>query len=111
MARKLRHQKKPHTIIEVSTRCIHGRLLLLPHEQLNLLILGIIGRAQKKYPKIRVYNFVFLSNHYHLHVSGPTVRDISLFLGYINANIAKEAGRFYDWREKFWSNGVSAIHL
>jgi hypothetical protein len=32
-----------------------------------------------------------------------TAKQLADFMGYFNSNLAREAGRLEDWREKFWS--------
>lgn len=72
------------------------------------LILGVLGRSLRLYP-LKLHAFVFMSNHYHLLV---TVRDslqLAQFMNYLNSNLAREAGRLHDWREKFWGRRYQAI--
>ena len=103
MPRPIRQMPYPHALFEVTIRTIQSRFLLKPSEELNDLILGIIGRALLLYPSIRLYAFKFASNHYHLIVSAPDVKTLALFMNHINSNIAREAGRLHDWKDKFWS--------
>jgi len=110
MGRPLRYMPEPHTLFEVTSRTMQGRFLLRPSRQLNELILGIIGRAMRKYP-VRLYLFVVLSNHMHLIVSAPNTKTLADFMCYIKGNIAKEAGRLHRWREKFWGRRYAAIAI
>jgi hypothetical protein len=48
MARPLRFVP-PHSMVEVTTRTMQGRLLLRPSPELTEIILGIIGKAQDMY--------------------------------------------------------------
>ena len=48
------------------------------------------------------YAFVFLSTHCHLLLRPKDALELSDFMGYLNSNIAREAGRLHRWREKFW---------
>jgi REP element-mobilizing transposase RayT len=75
----------------------------MPSDRLNELVAGVIGRAQEKYPDMRLHLFVVMSNHLHMIVSAPNQKTLSAFMGFINGQIAKEAGRLYDWPEKFWA--------
>ena len=110
MARQLRYMPKAHTVFEITSRTVQGRHLLRPSKVLNDLILGIIGRAMRLYG-VRVYLFVFLSNHYHLIASALDAETLSRFMCYLNGNLAKEAGRLHDWRERFWGRRYSAIAI
>lgn len=108
MGRRLRYIPEGGTLVEVTTRTVQGRFLLRPGPRLNRIILGILGRAQRRYG-VDLHAFVFLSNHYHLLVTVQSVHQLSLFVGYLNANLAKEAGRIHGWKEKFWSRRYQAI--
>jgi REP element-mobilizing transposase RayT len=98
----------PWTVFEVTCRTLQARFLLKPSPELNALILGIIGRALSLY-NVRIYLFVVVSNHIHFLLSAPDVSELSSFMNHINGNIAREAGRFYSWHEKFWGRRFSAI--
>lgn len=36
---------------------------MVPSRQLNQIILGVLGRAQRRYP-VRIHAYAFASNHY-----------------------------------------------
>lgn len=101
---------EPHTIFEVTCRTIQGRFILRPSRKLNDLILGVIGRGMMRHP-VKIYLFVVLSNHLHMIISAPDIKNLSLFMNFINANIAKEAGRLCQWKEKFWGRRYNAIPI
>ncbi len=107
MGRRLRYFPQG-SLIEVTTRTLHGRLLLRPSALLCTIILGILGRAQTLYG-LRIHAFVFLSNHYHLLCSPTDPQQLARFVGYLNSNLAREAGRLYAWREKFFGRRYQAI--
>jgi hypothetical protein len=52
---------------------------------------------------------VYLSNHYHLLVWVEHAEQLSGFMGYLNSNLAREAGRLHRWREALWSRRYEAI--
>lgn len=95
-------------LIEVTCRTLHGRFLLKPSRRLNNIVLGVLGRAQHKYP-VQIVGYVFLSNHYHLLLWVPEAQRLASFMNFFNANLAKEAGRLANWREKFWGRRYQAI--
>jgi len=97
-------------LVEVTTRTVHGRFLLAPSAELNDLILGVFGRAQELYP-VRLVAFAFISGHYHLLLQVDDTRQLSRFMCHFNSNVAKEAGRLADWREKIWSRRFQAIWI
>ncbi len=98
----------PGHVVEVTCRTIQGRYLLLPGLALNQIVLGILGRAQRLY-RVGIHAFVFTSNHYHLLLSPASVGELASFMGYLNGNLAKEAGRLHDWRDRLWSRRYQAI--
>ena len=109
MARPLRYYT-PGLLIEVTMRTVHGRHLLQPSRQLNRVVLGVIGRAQKLYG-VRIYALVVMSNHMHMILSGDQRSSLVSFMTYINSNIAKEVGRFRRWPERFWGRRYRSIPI
>jgi len=107
MARRLRYFE-PNSLVEVTTRTLHGRLLLRPTATLCQIILGILGRAQTLYG-LRIHAFVFLSNHYHLLCSPTDPQQLARFMCFFNSNLAREVGRLHAWREKIWGRRYQAI--
>lgn len=107
MARPLRFVP-PKAIVEVTVRTMQGRLLLRPSPELTDIILGVIGRAQKMYG-MAVHAFVVLSTHAHYLLSPTDASQLASFMQFVNANIAKEAGKLHRWREKFWSRRYRSI--
>ena len=97
-----------HSLVEITTRTLQGRLLLKPSPELTDIILGIIGKAQALYG-MTIHAFVFLSTHAHFLLSPSSPGQLALFMQFVNANVAKEAGRFHLWRERLWSRRYRAI--
>ena len=91
----------PSGLVEITSRTQHGRFLLCPSEQVNDLILGVLGRAHAMYGVV-LHAFCFLSNHFHLLATVCSAEQMSLFTRFFKGNLAKELGRLRDWRETFW---------
>ena len=102
MGREPRSIETLGRVVEITARTIHGRYLLRPSPAVNELVLGVMGRAQAKYD-ITLFAFVFLSNHVHLLALAESVRQMSLFTGYLLGNIAREVGVVHQWRQKVWA--------
>ena len=64
MSRRLRFIPDGGALVEVTCRTVQGRLLLCPSPQLNDIILGVLGRAQRKHP-VEIVAYAFASNHWH----------------------------------------------
>jgi putative transposase len=94
--------------VEITTRTIQGRLLLRPSPAVNEIVAGVLGRAQRLYGA-EVCAFVFLSSHYHLLVRVADAKQLADFIGYFNANLAREIARLTGWTDKVWSRRYRAI--
>ena len=102
MARRIRFIPPGGCLVEVTTRALQGRYLLRPSLHLNELIVGILARAQRRWP-VRLHGAVFMSNHYHLLLTVETARQLSGFMHYVNGQIAREVCRLYSWKDRVWS--------
>ncbi len=98
----------PDSLVEVTSRTVHGRFLLRPSRELNTIVYGILGRAARRY-RVRICAFVYLSNHAHLLLEPANAYELAGFMAYVNGNLAKEAGRLHRWRERFWGRRYRAI--
>jgi len=107
MGRPLRYIP-PNSVVEITTRTIHGRLLLRPSEEVTDIILGVIGRALSLFP-VKIFAFSVLSNHIHILLSPENAAQLASFTNHINSNIAREVGRLHEWKEKFWGRRYRAI--
>jgi hypothetical protein len=96
------------SLVEITTRTLQGRLLLKPSPELTDIILGIIGKAQSLY-SMTIHAFVFMSTHAHFLLSPTSAGQLALFMQFVNANVAKEAGRLHLWRERLWSRRYRSI--
>lgn len=108
MSRPLRFIPDGGALVEVTCRTLHSRFLLRPGRKLDEIIAGVLGRAQRLY-KVRICGYMFASSHYHLLLDVDDARQLSRFMGYVGSNIAREAGRLYNWPEKFWATRYRAI--
>ena len=108
MSRPLRFIPDGGALVEVTSRTIHSRFLLRPGRELDEIIVGVLGRAQRRY-KMRICGYMFASSHYHLLLDVDDARQLSRFMCYVGSNIARKAGRLYRWPEKFWSRRYRAI--
>jgi len=107
MAKDLRYIP-PNSLVEVTNRTLHARFLLRPSHQLNTIIEGAIGRAQRRYG-MRIVAYVWMANHFHMLLLPKDAKQLSRFIGYLQSKVAKEAGRLHDFREKFWARRYRGI--
>ncbi|HSK79155.1 MAG TPA: transposase [Thermoanaerobaculia bacterium] len=108
MARGIRFIPEEGAVVEVTVRALQGRLLLKPSEDLRAITIGILARAKRKYG-VQIHSFVCLSTHMHLLLTVQNARQLARFMCYVNSNLAREAGRLYDWKEKLWGRRYQGI--
>jgi REP element-mobilizing transposase RayT len=108
MSRHLRFVPEGGGLVEVTSRTIQGRFLLRPSQQLNDILLGVLGRAQERYP-LEIVSFTFLSSHFHMLLWVSDAQRLSQFMGYFNGNLAREVSRLTGWSDKIWSRRYQSI--
>jgi hypothetical protein len=64
---------------------------MVPSRLLNQIIVGVLGRAQDRYP-VRIHGYAFASNHYHLTVTVDDARQLARFMGHFNSKLGREIG-------------------
>jgi REP element-mobilizing transposase RayT len=101
MGRPHRFLDNESGVVELTSRCVQGRFLMRPSSEVNDLILGIIGRAQRL-TGVRLFAFNYQSNHVHELAAVDSVEQMAAYQRFLKGNLAKELGRHYDWKEKFW---------
>jgi hypothetical protein len=97
MARKLRFVPRTRTLISITCRTVQGRFLLRPGPQLNDIVLGILGRAQRRY-ETTISAFSALSSHFHLLLVVDSASEAANFMRYTKSKLAREVNRLTGWR-------------
>ncbi len=110
MGRPLRHLPPGGATVEATSRTLQGRFLLPPTPHFASIVTGILARAQERHP-VRLHAVCGLSNHMHLVGTADDAQQLAGFMCYANSNIAREAGRAVDWREKLWGRRYRPIIL
>jgi hypothetical protein len=108
MSRHLRFVPEGGALVEVTCRTIQGRLLLRPSQQVNDVVLGVLGRAQSLHP-VEIVAFAFLSSHYHMLLRVEDAQQLANFMGHFNGNLARKLARLTGWTDKLWSRRYQAI--
>jgi putative transposase len=108
MSRRFRFIPEGGSLVEVTCRALHSRLLFRPSLTLNEIIVGTLARAKSRYP-VRVCAFAFLSNHFHLLLEVGDAQQLSRFMGYFNSKLARESGRLTGWTQKIFGRRYQAI--
>lgn len=97
-------------VVEISSRVLLGLLLMRPSKEVNDIILGILGRAQRLYG-VRLHSFIFMSNHFHILATVDDPKQMARFCRFLKSNIARELGDIYDWKEKYWGRRYHSASL
>lgn len=99
----------PETPVHIISRVFQGRHLLRPCDDLNALIVGVVGRAQRHYVSVHLYAMAFLSNHVHFMVQGPPGQ-VASFVGFIKREISRRWGRRAQvgWHGTMWHEYLAA---
>lgn len=108
MSRQPRYVPPGGSLVEVTCRTLHGRLLLRPSREVNETLVGVLGRAIERYP-LDLVAAVFMSNHFHLLVQVEDALTLSRFMCYLDGNLSREIGRLHKWPQTLWGRRYDAI--
>lgn len=108
MGRRLRWLPEAETLVSITCRTVQGRFLLSPGEELNDIVVGVLGRAQRLRP-IRVCAVSVLSNHLHLLLIADDARQVADFMEYVGSNLAREVNRLTGWSGPVFQGRYSMI--
>lgn len=97
MPRKLRYVPHVRTLVSITCRAVQGRYLFRPGPQLNDLVLGVLGRAQRRY-ETTISAVVVLSSHLHLLLVVDNAQEPAAFMRYVKSKLAREVNRLTGWR-------------
>ena len=93
MARNIRDFRKPDEFVAFITNRVYEGLPFLPVFLMRELIFGIIAKCQEKHP-VTICHMLWMSNHFHMIVSGPSCKHISKFYSQMQSEIAKMIKEF-----------------
>lgn len=82
----------------VSSRTEEG-LPFVPTTFMNLMILGVLAKAQALYP-VTIVGFLFMSNHFHMILIAKNPEHCSAFVGYLKQEIAHALNRMLGRRQR-----------
>lgn len=108
MGRRLRWLPGKDTLVALTWRVVQGRFLFRPSAELNDIVLGILGRAQRLQP-IRVCGVAVLSNHLHLLVAADDAEQVARFMQYVGSKLAREVNRLTGWSGPVFQSRYSMI--
>jgi hypothetical protein len=109
MSRRLRYVPAGHPV-EITQRTFQGRFLLRPSTEMKRVVLGVLGRAVRRY-RMPLHSFAFLSNHYHLTISPRDAAHQAAFLCFLNGNLAREIRHLTGWTQKIWGRRYASVPI
>ncbi|MEO1480773.1 MAG: hypothetical protein AAFU77_01620 [Myxococcota bacterium] len=96
-------------VYHIVSRVICGMALLVPRDDVNEMIAGVLGHVQKKNPRVELFAYAFLSNHFHLAVRGPGIPE---FVGQLKQQISLRLKHCIDEPfETLWGGRYAAAAL
>jgi hypothetical protein len=108
VGRRLRWAPEEGSLFDVTCGTVQGRRLFRPSPEVNEVVLGVLGRAQRLYP-IRICGMAVLSSHLHLLVDVDHCGQLADFMEYTCSNLAREVGRLTDWEGPVFAGRYHAI--
>ncbi|MCG8458781.1 MAG: transposase [Holophagales bacterium] len=81
----------PNSLQHVTDVTFQNRFLLRPSAEVNEILIGVLGRAQKRY-EMTICGVAVLSSHYHLLVRPKDGQHLSQFMWFFKTNLSKEVG-------------------
>jgi hypothetical protein len=97
-------------LVEVTNRTSAGRTILDPKRELDPIIIGFMGRAQRTYPLL-VHGFAFAAGHYHLLLTPESPRRLRQFVRFVERCIAREASFLSRCETDLWARKYRAIRV
>ena len=109
MGRPLRYVP-PDQPIEVTNRTFQGRFLMLPTAEVRSMVLGALGRAQRRFT-MPIHAFTFTSNHFHLLLTPRDASHLAEFMEFLESKIAREINRLHGWSGSLWGDRYHSIPI
>ncbi len=100
----------PGTTVEVTTRTLRGMYMLPATRQFARTVVGVLARAQEKYP-VAIHSAVMLSSHYHLILTPEDRDQLADFMEFFNGNLARETCREIGWSGALWGDRYHPIPI
>lgn len=94
---------EPGVVYEITTRTLRGELKLRPGEEVNAIVLAVIGRALFLFKAVQLYYFVTLSNHLHMLLSAKDGESLTSFIRFVNSNISTRVGDLLEDPGTLWT--------
>ena len=88
----------PNSLQHVTDVTFQNRRFLRPSKDVNERILGVLGRAQKKY-EMEIHGLAVASTHWHFLLRPRDAAHLSSFMCFVKTNVSKEIGnKLLGWK-------------
>ncbi|QDG50285.1 hypothetical protein FIV42_05925 [Persicimonas caeni] len=108
MGHPLRNQEKD-AIYELGNRTLHQIYALLPEEQVNAIILGLLSKYAWMYG-VEIFAFCFMSNHFHILARCRSLQ-MHLFMRDFQSQLAKKINKLRNRTGTFWERRYTATKV
>jgi REP element-mobilizing transposase RayT len=108
MGHPLRNQEKD-VIYELSNRTLHQMYALLPEEQVNAIILGLLAKYAWRYG-VEIFAFCFMSNHFHMLARSKKLQ-LHLFMRDFQSQLARKINALRNRTGTFWERRYTATKV
>jgi hypothetical protein len=98
-------------VAEVTIRTSQGQFWLRPDPACNEIVEGVLGKALKKYPGVRLHAYDAQSNHLHYAVSTVEPGQLAPFKDFVHGNLARKVNRLRGRHGAFWSRRGAEIAI
>jgi len=86
----------------LTSRTLEGRFYLVPDRpEVNEIIVGVVARAQRNHA-VAIHGLVFMSNHFHMVVTGDNPEQIAAFMKHVKGNLTREINKVRDRSGTMW---------
>ena len=110
MPRPLRHCSAQY-VAEIAGRTLFGLFRLAPKPLLMTEIIGIFGKAQERYPQVKLHVLVTMSNHYHALATCADANLLGRWLSWTKAAIARAAQFHHGFKGPVWGRRAATISV
>ena len=106
LLQRIRHARylRQGVAYHIVCKTLQSFMLLAPDPELEVrgLVAGVIGRAQRNWPEVRLFAAAFLSNHFHLLLEGAP-ESVVPFIAFIKREISRRISERIGWSGPMWA--------
>ncbi len=77
---------------------------------INETVIGVVGRGQKRH-RVRIHGVAFVSNHFHMVVTGANPEQIARFMQYVKGNLTRRINRLRGRTGTLWQGRYDMVRV